>query len=477
MRSKITSLLVAVASTLTLNACTVGPDYRRPEIQTAAQWPTDRPGSPAQQAGDRWWKLYGDATLNTLIDEALSNNLDLRLAIERVNEAQAQTRFTKTDNAPNINARAGVNRSQFSEIGAQPMPPGTPREQNSYDVRVQASYELDFFGKYRRANEAARAELLASEAAQHTVRLSLTKQVAQQYFALLAAEGQMKVLERTLAARQETLELDSQRFGAGVTSEFNLLQSQAEVLAAQAQLAQAVQTREQQEATLLLLLGRPPRELLQANVSRGTPTKSDIVWIPDGLPSDLLLRRPDIQEAEQKLVAANARIGNVRSTIFPSIALTGYLGSESVQMTDLFSGPAGIYQIAATLTQPLWQGGRRREALHVAESRHEQALLTYQKTVADAFIDVRRALSSQHGARLVWQAESQRVDTLTQAYEQVLSRLKGGVSSRLEALDTERQLLQAQLSQIDAERAQRAAVADLFTALGGGWDSAATTNP
>lgn len=239
MRSKFTPVL-AVASVLTLGACTVGPDYRRPEIETAAQWPADRPGSPAQQAGERWWELYGDATLNTLIDEALKNNLDLRLAIERVNEAQAQARFTNTDNAPNINARAGVNRTQFSEIGSQPTPPGTPREQNSYDVRVQASYELDFFGKYRRANEAARAEMLASEAAQHTVQLSLTKQVAQQYFALLAADGQMKVLERTLAARQETLELDSQRFGAGVTSEFNLLQSQAEALAAQAQLAQAV---------------------------------------------------------------------------------------------------------------------------------------------------------------------------------------------------------------------------------------------
>ena len=467
-----------ITSLLLLTACTVGPDYQRPTLDTAPQWQTDKTGSPAQQAGERWWEIYGDTTLNVLIDEALKHNLDLQLALERISEAQAQARYTRTDNQPNINARAGVNRTQFSETGAQPLPPDAPRIQNSHDVRLQASYELDFFGKYRRANEAARAELLASEAAQRTVQLMLIKQTAQQYFSLLAIDGQEQVLKRTLAARQETLELDSQRFSAGVTSEFHLLQAQAELSAAQAQFALTTQAREQQESALALLLGRSPRIIMQAEIARGTPIKPDIVWIPDGVPSDLLLRRPDIQEAEQKLIAANARIGNIRSAVFPTIALTGYLGSESVQLSDLFSGPAGIFQFAANLTQPIFQAGRTEHALQVTEARYRQVLTSYKKAVANAFYDIRSALSAQHGARLAWQAQTHRVDALQQAYQQALLRLQGGVANRLETLDTERQLLQAQLAQIDAARAQRDALANLFTALGGGWpETRAASSP
>jgi len=462
-------LLLAVLSALSLNACVLGPDYHRPAVETADAWQSVG-GTAYRAAGERWWELYGDPTLNELVHEGLKNNQDIQLAIERVNEAEAQAGYTRSDNAPNINGVANANRTQHSEVGATPMPSGTPRVQNNYDLRLQASYEIDFFGKYRRANEAARAELLAAEAAQRTVKLALTNQIVRQYFALLAADSQETVLRRTLAARQETLELDSQRFSAGITSEFYLLQTQAEVSAAQAQLAQAIQMRVQTETGLLFLLGRSPREVMHANVARGAPTKPTVVWVPEGLPSDILLHRPDLNEAEQKLIAANARIGSVRAAVFPAISLTSYLGTESAQVSDLFSGPAGIFQFGVDLAQPIFQAGRTQYAARVTEARYQQALANYKKVVASAFYDVRTALATQEGARLTLQAHTERVNALTQAHQQATARLEGGVANRLEVLDTERQLLQAQLSQIDAERAQRAAVADLFKALGGGWE-------
>ncbi len=465
----------AVTISVLLTACAVGPDYQRPVNEFPEAWAAhDDAVQAADSAGAQWWRLYGDPVLEQLVDEALSRNADIQVAAARVSQARAQAGLTDADRAPVVFASASADRTRSSEDGAFPLPSGTPRIQNNFRATLEASYEVDLWGKYRRASEAARAELLAADSAQQAVRLSLVADVIQQYVALLAADQQAAAAQRVLASRGESLELLRRRLTAGVASKFDLHVSEAEEAAARSQLAAATQSQARQEAVLAVLLGRSPREVMTGTVARGAPAAQTALWVPAGLPSDLLLRRPDIRQAEQLLIAANARIGVARSQVFPSISLTGFVGSESTDLSNLFSGPAGIFQFAAAVTQPIFNAGRTTHALRVAEAQREQALAQYRQAVANAFRDVRLALAGQEAARVTLQAETQRAAALSQAYKQAGLRYEGGISSKLDVLDVERQLLQAEFARIDALRAQHAAVADLFKALGGGWPAAET---
>ena len=251
-------------------------------------------------------------------------------------------------------------------------------------------------------------------------------------------------------------------------SEYDLHQAEADVATVQSQLRPISLARSKQETALTLLLGRSPRDVMSASVQRGSPSLP-ATTVPDGLPSDLLLRRPDLKDAEQRLVALNARIGVARAQYFPSLSLTGYVGGESVAFSDLFTGPARIFQFAANISQPIFNAGRLGYMVDVAEARRDQALIQYKQAVANAFGDVRNALSAQASAQQVMTYESTRSDALGAAYKQAELRYQAGIASRLELLDVERNYLQAQLNRLDAERAQRSAVADLFKALGGGW--------
>ena len=465
----------AVTIAVLLSACTVGPDYQRPTSELPVAWiAAGDEAKPADGAGEHWWDLYGDPVLGQLVNEALSHNADIQVAAARVLQARAQAGLIDADGAPVVFANASANRTRSSQDSAFPLQPGTPAIQNNFRATLEASYELDLWGKYRRASEAARAELLAADSAQQAVRLSLVADVIQQYFALLAADQQAAAAQRVLASRGESLELLRKRLTAGVASRFDLHVSEAEEAVARSQLATATQSQARQEAVLAVLLGRSPRDVMDGTVTRGTPAAQTVLWVPAGLPSDLLLRRPDIRQAEQLLIAANARIGAARSQVFPSISLTGLVGSESTDLSNLFSGPAGIFQFAAAVTQPIFNAGRTTHALRVAEAQREQALLQYRQAIANAFRDVRIALAGQEAARLTLQAETQRAESLGFAFKQAGLRYEGGISSRLDVLDVERQLLQAELARIDALRAQHAAVADLFKALGGGWPVAET---
>lgn len=420
-------------------------------------------------AGERWWTLFGDSVLDKLIVEALAHNADVAIAAERVLEAQAQVGLARADQLPWLTMRIGADRTQSSDRGAFPMPPGTPLIQNTFRGTLETSYEIDLWGKYRATTAAARAELLATQEAHKTIQLALVTAISEQYFALLASDAQVELIQRTLTARQETLGLYKKRMTAGVSSEFHLFQAQAEEAATRSQLASAKGAREQIEATLAVLLGRSPREVMQGMVERGAPVALRAVWIPSGMPSELLLRRPDVREAELKLRAADARISSVRAAVFPSIALTAMFGSESTELSDLFSGPAGIFQFAVALTQPLFNAGRTAQTQARVKAQREALLTQYKKSMANAFGDVRKALAAQDAARQVFEAESQRAAALQHAHQHALRRLEGGVANRLDVLDVERQLLQAQLAQIEAARVQRTAVANLFKALGGGW--------
>ena len=360
-------------------------------------------------------------------------------------------------------------RTRRSQRGSLPLPAGVDPASSTTRVALSASYEIDLWGRLRRASEAARAELLATQAARDAVRLTLASDIARSYFAMLTLDQQVATTERTVAARNESYKLQKMRFDAGISSEYELFQIEAERATALAQQAGLAAQRGQQENALAVLLGRSPRMIVEAAIKRGAPSAPAAIVVPAGLPSELLLRRPDIIEAEQRLIAANARIGVARAGYFPSISLTGYLGSESTALGDLFAGPTGIFQFATAILQPIFNASRVGYEVDAANARQQQALAQYRLAIANAFRDVQDGLVSQREARHQLDAEQARVNALVRAHELVNLRYRNGTASFLEVLDAERNLLQAQVNRAEAERRQRVAVADLFKALGGGW--------
>ena len=485
-----------------LAACTtVGPDYERPKLDApegwskqkgAAEQPSSKPSGekgdhakpdagaqlPAKttgEAGEQWWSLYNDPVLDQLEQEAREHNASVQAAIANVLIARAQLGITGADQLPTVTANGRESRTKMSRVGAFPLPASFPATQNLSHVSLDASYELDLWGKYRRATEAARASLFASEASRDAAYLSLGAQVAQQYFALLAYDAQGETLRRALEGRQEMIALDRKKVEVGVMSDYDLHQAEADEASIRSQLAALAEARDKQEAALAVLLGRSARDVMNGTVARGTPQLAN-VWVPEGLPSDLLLRRPDVRAAEMNLVALNAQIGVARAQYFPSLTLTGYLGSESTSVSKLFTNPANIFQIGAGLSAPIFNAGRTGYLVDAAKAARDQALAQYRQSVASAFADVRDALEAQDASRKILDAEAARSKALSEAFRQAELRYKVGIASRLEVLDVEKNYLQADLNRIDAQRAQRSAVADLFKALGGGWQAAAADN-
>jgi multidrug efflux system outer membrane protein len=296
----------------------------------------------------------------------------------------------------------------------------------------------------------------------------------QAYYSLRSLDEQVAATQRSVTSRAESLALQKKRYDAGVISEFEYRQLEAEELAARAQLPVLEQQRARQENALAVLLGRSPRAIYVDTVVEKAADEpagqQRVLVVPAGLPSELLLRRPDLVEAEQRLIAANARIGAARAAYFPSLSITGFFGGESAAMSELFTGPAGTWQAAASLTQPIWNTGRVSAQVDAANARQRQTLAQYQLAIQNAFRDVRDAVVAQSKTREQFDAENRRAATLREALRLAKLRYVSGVASQLDVLDAERNLLAAELNRSDALRAQRAAVADLLKALGGGWN-------
>ena len=456
---------------LLLAGCTgLKPDYTKPAVDLPTGW-RDAPADGVQARDARWWKVYGDPVLDSLIDEALANNANVMLAIARVDEARAALSVTSADQRPQVDAAANRSRSRVSQRSAVPLPPGTNPEFNNTRVTLGVSYEIDLWGRLRNATLAARADLLATEAARETVLITLTSDVAQAYFALRAFDGELAATRRSIAARSEALGMQKRRFEVGDISEFDYRQLEADVAAERALLPVLELQRAQQENALAVLLGKSPRAIYEGALEAGSDPEGQTaaIVVPAGLPSDLLLRRPDLVQAEQTLIAANARVAVARAAYFPTLSLTGSLGSESVALSDLFTGPAGIWQAALAAGQPIYAGGRIDAQLQAAGARERQALAQYQLAIQNAFRDVRNALVAQAKAREQLEAESERVTALRTTLRFARLRYQNGMTGQLEVLDAERNLLAAEQNRIDALRAQRAAIADLFKALGGVW--------
>ncbi len=454
-----------------LAACALpAPDYQKPAAELPDAWGVAGGRKPLPPGAD-WWRIYGDARLSQLVDEALTNNTNLAIAVARVNEARAQMGVLEADLLPTVGASFDRSRTRASVVTGFPRPPGIPRDTNDYRGALNVSYEIDLWGRLRTAVEVARAELLATEAAYDTVRITLTADMVNLYFTLRALDEQIGAARRSLQSRRDTHTLQRTRLAAGVISEFELRQLEAEIANGEAQLPQLERQRGNAESGLALLMGRSPKRVYQARIEHDlTPTAAVPAAVPPGLPSDLLLRRPDIVQAEEQLIAANARIAIARTAMFPAISLTGFIGTESAAFTHLFTGPAGIASLAAALAQPIFSGGRQQAGIAAAQAREEQALLRYRQAIQTAFREVRDALAAQAYARQQFEAEEKRAVALRDAVRLAKLRQANGMISQLEVLDAERGLLAAEINRSDALRAQRAALADLFKALGGGWE-------
>ena len=438
---------------------------------------------PAPTAGDlhleRWWTDFNDPALTSLIDEALKNNLDLAAAMARIETARAQVKLASADLYPSLNLGVDAGRSRQTKVGTNPLPPGFTAEGNDFRLALNASYELDLWGKYRAATRAAQNDVLASEYARETVRTVVAAEVARAYFGLLAADAQLALLKDTLSLRDQTVSLQTDRAQAGVIGEYDLAQAKAERASVAADIATTQRSIAQLESALAVLTGRSPRDVFAPQITRtaSSPQLVDVPTVPGGLPSGMLERRPDIRQAEKQLVAASLRIDRARADYFPSLSLTGALGTESGALRDLFSGPSFIWSIGAGLLQPLF-GLKAIEAnVDTQTARRQELVVTYQQTVQAAFKDAHDALIANQATRDTLAAQTARRENLQQAYDLSDVRYKAGYSPYLEVLDAQRQLLQAQTLQILAARDVRLTLVDLAKALGGGWEYETAVEP
>ncbi len=465
------SLTIVLATAALLAACSFAPTYERPANELPDAWRGATAASAAVPApADRWWTVFGDASLDRLVEESLVRNQDLAIAVARVDEARALVGVAESQLWPSIEGNVGANRARTSTRTAVFFP-GIPVYRTNYRAALDVSYELDLWGRLRNATAAARADLLATEAASDTVRITLATEVVQSYYALRSLDERISATEAALDLRARAFELQRKRADAGLTSELDVRQIEAELQGARALLPALQRERDAEEAALTVLAGRSPRAIIQeTTVARAADDPRQPALIaPAGLPSELLLRRPDLYQAEQQLMAANARIGVARANFFPRISLIGLVGTEAASLSDLFTGPAGIWTIGGALAQPIFQGGRLRAESEAAEARQRQVVAQYQKTIQNAFREVRDALTAQARTREVYAAEGARSVALREALKLAVARYEAGLESQLAAIDAERQLLQAELNRAEALRQQRAATADLFRALGGGW--------
>lgn len=464
---------VALASlgALLFAGCTLGPDYQRPQIELPQAWRSGEalPASeqPEALANLAWWQLFEDPVLDALVAEALTNNRDLKIAAARIEEAAGLLGSTRAQLFPQVGASLGGSRAKTSD-SATPLPAGVDRIGEQYIAALNVGWEIDLFGRLRRATEASQAELLATEEARRALALSLAATVANSYISLRGLDDQLAISRHTLETREEALRIFELRYQGGVISEMELSQVRSEVETARIAVPLLEQSVAQQENAISALLGRLP-----GPIARGkTLAELSLPLPPPSLPSSVLERRPDILQAEQALVASNARIGVAKAAYFPVVSLTGLLGSSSADLSKLFSGAAQIWSYGADAVLPIFTAGGIAGQVTAAEARQVQALEQYRKAIENAFREVDDALVAGTKTREVVEGLMRQLDALS-SYDRVARlRFEGGYSAYLEVLDAERNLFQAQINESQARAEALIAVTTLYKVLGGGWKAA-----
>jgi multidrug efflux system outer membrane protein len=467
------SLILVLGAATLMSACAVGPNYHRPDVQVPDSFraPGESPQAESQAASFAdlpWWQVFHDPQLQELIRTALKQNYDLQLATERISAARAQVGITRSN--------------QFPQVSADPNFSGGKTDQgiksNIFALAADVTFQLDFFGRYRRATEAARAQFFATEDAQQTTILTLVSDVASDYFLLLDLDLQLQITEQTVQSQQNSVKLTEMRLQHGVGTRLDVLQARQVLDTANAQIPDLERQIGQTEDAISILLGNYPQAVPRGK-TLGTETPEGWVWsevlppqLPSGLPSELLERRPDVRESEHSLMAANADIGVAKAMFFPQVSLTGSPGGawgHSVFFGSNIPAPEGIYSYGASLAQPIFEGGYLRNNLRYAKSQERQALISYRQTIQHAFGDVSDALigyQKYHGVR---DRQEQTVKDLQETVSVSLMRYRGGTATYLEVLDSQRSLFNAELTLAQARNSEYQSLVQLYKALGGGW--------
>jgi len=462
---KLNSAVMAMLSSSLLAGCTVGPDYHRPAVQppTAYRDLSENPQVPAQAASYAdlpWWQVFQDPQLQELIRTALKQNYDLQLATERINAARAQVTVTRSSLFPQVAGNGTFSGGKESNFQTN---------FNFLTLTADAAFQLDLFGKLRRATEASRAQLLATEDARRTVILTLVSDMATDYFALLELDLQLQITHDTVKAQEDSVRLTKYRVEHGVATKLDVLQAQQVLDSANATIPDLERQIAQDENAISILLGNYPQ-----GIPRGRPLVEQLLppEVPPGLPSTLIERRPDIREAEQNLVASNAEIGVAKAQFFPQISLTGSGGGafgRSSAFSSLMSSQLGIWSYGAQVSQPIFTGGALTGNLRFAKSENQQALIAYRQTIQRAFGDVSDALIGYQKFHEVRIRQENTVADLQESVRLSNMRYKGGTTTYLEVLDGQRSLFSAELTLAQARGTEYQSLVQLYRALGGGW--------
>jgi multidrug efflux system outer membrane protein len=477
-------ITLAIAITV---GCSVGPKYRRPTVdvpvtyrgaeaeQQAASSEAQQPAQPdapaaqpaakssSQSLGDeKWWVVFQDPQLQSLLRTALKNNYDLRIAATRVLQAQAQVGITRANQFPTLSVGGNITSQKSPQLGPIPA-----YELTQGQVAASAVWDLDFWGKYRRATEAARANLLANEWARKEVVSTLVANLATAYFQLRQFDLELEISNRTLSSRRDSLKLTQTLEQHGINSLLDVRQSEQLVYTAATEVPDLERQIAQEENAICILLGKNPGDVPRGLKLTEQPHSPEV---PAGIPSALLERRPDIHQAESNLIAANAQIGIARAAYFPDIALTATAGYESPALTDLFTGPAGIWNMAASLTQPIFQGGRLKNNVRLAQAERDQMVLTYQQTIQGAFRDVSNALVGYRKNQETRVQQEHLLESARDAARLSQVRFKAGTTDYLEVLTNETNSFSAELALAQAQGDELVALVQLYQALGGGWE-------
>jgi multidrug efflux system outer membrane protein len=447
-----------------LAGCAVGPDYRRPDISAPAMYMYEVKNA-ADTANSEWWHQFEDPVLDALIDEALANNKSVKIAAAKVEQASGLLVQTRSPIFPQINYSGSGEQQRLTELGATPMSAAIPNPQTAYQVLAGASWEIDLWGRIRRLTESAQANLLATEYAKRGVVLSLVASVASSYLQLRGLDEQLRISKRTLAAYGETVRIFELQHQYGVVSKMNVEQARSQYETAASSIPGIESQIAQTQNAICILLGRNP-----GPVERGKSiTELTMPAVPEGVPSQVLERRPDILQAEQQLVAANAQIGATRALYFPTITLTGYYGGASSDLSNLFNGPARVWNYGGSVTGPIFAGGAIWGQVFQAEAGQKAALFNYQAVIQNAFSDVENSLIANQ--KLIEQSRAQeRLVRASGEYSRLAQlQYKGGYVPYSTVLQADQQLFPSELSLAQTRAAVFSSFVAIYQAMGGGW--------
>jgi multidrug efflux system outer membrane protein len=460
MYKKVLILLIFFA----LASCTTGPNYRRPPVETPANWRFED-AQALDVVNTPWWRQFGDPVLDSLIETALKENKDLRIAAARVEEFVGRYAYIRAGQFPQVGAAASYQRTKDTSYLNPPLSATAENPFDMYQAFLTASWEIDIWGKLRRATESARANLLSTEEGRRGVILTVVTAVAVSYTDLLGLDKQLDVAQRTLESREHTLRLFKFRHQKGLVSKVELSQAESEYNSALATVPLLRKLIGQQENALSILLGRNPGPIL-----RGKPLDFlTLPAVPAGLPSQLLERRPDIRQAEQDLIAANAQIGVAKAQYFPTISLTGLYGVQSADLSRLFTGPARTWTYALPVTAPVFTAGGIAGTVKAAEAVQKEALIRYEQVIQQAFREVEDGLIDQAESREELRAQREQVRSLQNYAHLAKVRYNNGYTSYIEVLDAERSLFTAELNYAQTQATLFRALVNLYKSMGGGW--------